>query len=200
MAYRSHICIATQILKKQFPKQKWLQDTTFPCCIQSRAASSGSVQIHHNVSNHWVVSSKRGQDVLLTDSRYIQERRLLTHSRCSYKCCIGQGWEGAATESNGCGCFAIVNCYLLRKGEDPAKHRPEQSKLRDYTSPALRNNSLAFSLRKLFVQLGLTFSTKLPVSPVPILVVVAVAEKRVYTDIELAAKAKSTISTKSVPL
>ena len=68
--------------------------------------------------------------------------------------------------SNDCGCCAIVNCYLLCKGEDSAKHRPEQASYETTSSPALRNDSLAFSLQKLLlVQLGLTFSTyKLPVS------------------------------------
>jgi len=70
--------------------------------------------------------------------------------------------------SNDCGCFAIVNCYLLCKGEDPAISTDQnKASYETSSSPALRNDSLAFSLQKLsLVQLGLTFSTyKLPVSP-----------------------------------
>ena len=42
---------------------------------ESRAEQQGpgSVQIHHNGSHHWVVSTMRGRDVLLYDSRYTGE-------------------------------------------------------------------------------------------------------------------------------
>ena len=69
--------------------------------------------------------------------------------------------------SNDCGCFAIVICYVLCKGKDPAKHRPEQSKLRDYILSCFEERKLGILISKLLlVQLGLTFCTyKLPVSP-----------------------------------
>ena len=65
--------IAAQILKKQFPEQKELQDTIFVAKSRAERQGPGSVQIHHNGSNHWVVSTMWGRDVLLYDSRYTGE-------------------------------------------------------------------------------------------------------------------------------
>ena len=69
----AHMQIAAQILKKQFPEQKELQDTIFVAKSRAERQGPGSVQIHHNGSNHWVVSTMRGRDVLLYDSRYTGE-------------------------------------------------------------------------------------------------------------------------------
>jgi len=89
----AHIHVATQILKKQLPEQKGLQDTTFLAAPRAEMQSPGSVQIHHNGSNHWMVCSKQGQVILLYDSRYTGEK-IPDASRCSYKCCMDQGLGG----------------------------------------------------------------------------------------------------------
>ena len=65
--------IAAQLLKKQFLEQKGLQDTIFVAESRAERQGPGSVQIHHNGSNHWVVSTMRGQDSVLYDSRYTGE-------------------------------------------------------------------------------------------------------------------------------
>ena len=50
----AHMRIAAQILKKQFLEQKGLQDTIFIAESRAERQGPGSVQIHHNGSNHWV--------------------------------------------------------------------------------------------------------------------------------------------------
>ena len=132
-----HMQIAAQILKNQFLKQKRLQGTVFAAESRAEWQRPGSVQIHHNGSNHWVVSTMQGQDVLLHDSRYTGEvlpdalkAQLLEVYGSSIKRVLFprvKQQEGAKD----CGCFAI-NCYLLCNEDDPAKHRPDQEKLRDY--------------------------------------------------------------------
>ena len=134
----AHMRIAAQILKKQFPEQKGLQDTIFVAESRAERQGPGSVQIHHNGSNQWVVSTMRGRDVLLYDSRYTGEvlpDALKVQLLEVYGSSIKRVFFPRVKQQEGakdCGCFAIINCYLLCNKDDPAKHRPDQGKLRDY--------------------------------------------------------------------
>ena len=134
----AHMRIAAQILKKQFPEQKGLQDTIFVAKSRAERQGPGSVQIHHNAQTTGWFPPCGDEIFLLYDSRYTGEAlpdalkaQLLEVYGSSIKRVLFprvKQQEGAKD----CGCFAIVNCYLFCNKDDPAKHRPDQGKLRDY--------------------------------------------------------------------
>ena len=84
----AHMRIAAQLLKKQFLEQKGLQDTIFVAESRAKRQGPGSVQIHHNGSNHWVIPPCGDKTAYYTTAD-IQEKRFRMCSKFSYWRCMG---------------------------------------------------------------------------------------------------------------
>jgi len=145
-----HIALAHCLLKQQFPDRAGFQSTLHVANGRCIPQKEGRIQIHFDEERkHWLTSSFSGRRVHIFDSRYtgfipdgVKEQMIAIYSHLSKQLSAQvvrvQQQQGATD----CGLYAIAYAVHLANGDDPAKVKFEQKKMRSHFLDCLKNKKL----------------------------------------------------------
>ena len=156
-----HIAPAHTMLQQQFPDRAGFQSTLHVANGRCIPQKEGTIQMHFDEERkHWLTSSFIGRRVHIFDSRYTgfipdgvkeQMRAIYSHlsKQLSAQVVRVQQQQGATD----CGLYAIAYAVHMANGDDPAKAKFEQKKMRSHFLDCLKNKKLeAFPVEKNYQQ------------------------------------------------
>lgn len=145
-----HIALAHSLLKQQFPDRAGFQSTLYVANGRCIPQKEGRIQLHFDEERkHWLTSSFSGRRVHIFVSRYtgfipdgVKEQMIVIYSHLSKQLSAQvvrvQQQQGATD----CGLYAIAYAVHLANGDDPAKVKFEQKKMRSHFLDCLKNKKL----------------------------------------------------------
>lgn len=152
-----HIAMAHTMLKQQFPERAGFQSTYRVTDGTCAPQDEGTIQIHFDKERkHWLTTIFSGKRIHVFDSLYTgfipdgvqqQMRAIYGHlsEQLSAQVVRVQQQQGVTD----CGLFAIAYAVHLANGNDPAKVKFEQKRMRAHLTNCLKKKRLeAFPIEK----------------------------------------------------
>lgn len=142
MGNGSHIAAVQSLLKSQFPSIGGLKDPITQLSTKSDISlSSGSLQILHINSNHWITVSTcnlKDVDNIVNDSKYQHLEKATKRPLAKLVCTKQDSLKVSIANinkqsgSDDCGVFSAAYCTSLAYQQDPGGVVYDQSKMREH--------------------------------------------------------------------
>lgn len=152
-----HIALANTLLQQQFPDRAGFQSTLYVAKGRCVPQKEGTIQIHFDEARkHWLTSSFSGRRVQIFDSRYtgfipdgVKEQMKAIYGHLSKQLSAQVVRVQQQQGTTDCGLYAIAYALHVANGDDPAKLKFEQKKMRAHFLECLKKKKLeAFPVEK----------------------------------------------------